>query len=89
MCLTRADLEHHDAHGVGDDVVELACDPRALLRHRDTRRRLALPLGPGRALFGRLGLLRALAERVARDPGDRRTRSGMKMSSLVDVPGML
>ena len=44
-----ADLEHHDAHGVGDDVVELAGDPRALLRHRDACRRLALALGPGRA----------------------------------------
>ena len=65
-----ADLEHHHADGVGDDVVELACDPRALLRHRDARRRLALALGLGRAFFRRFGLLGALAQGVACEPGD-------------------
>ena len=64
-----ADLEHHDADGVGDDVVELAGDPRTLLRHRDARR-LALALGVRRALFRRFGLLGTLTQRVARDPGD-------------------
>ena len=44
-----ADLEHHHADGVGDDVVELARDPRALLRHRDACGRLALALGLRRA----------------------------------------
>jgi hypothetical protein len=31
----RADLEHHDADGVGDDVVELARYARALLGNGD------------------------------------------------------
>ena len=53
-----ADLEHHHAHGVGDDVVELAGDPRALLGHRDARRRLSLASrASGRAHLRRLGLL--------------------------------
>ena len=65
-----ADLEHHHADGVGDDVVELAGDPRALLRNRDTRGRLALALGPDRALFRRFGLLGPLTQGPARDPGD-------------------
>ena len=46
-----ADLEHHHADGVGDDVVELARDPRALLRDRDARRCLTLALGLDRALL--------------------------------------
>ena len=65
-----ADLEHHHAHGVGDDVVELARDPRALLRDGDPRRGLALPLRLRRARLGGLGLLGALAQREAREPGD-------------------
>ena len=44
-----ADLEHHHAHGVSDDVVELPRDPRTLLCHRDACGRLALALGLGRA----------------------------------------
>ena len=66
----RADLEHHDAHCVGDDVVELPCDPHTFLGHGDTRRRVAIALRLGSAPFRRLGLLRALAEREARDPAD-------------------
>ena len=66
-----ADLEHHHADGVGDDVVELARDPRALLGDGDARRRLALPLGLGRARLGRLGLLGPLAQREAGEPDDR------------------
>ena len=65
-----ADLEHHHAHGVGDDVVELARDPRALLGDRDARRCLSLPLGEGRAHLRRFGLLGTLAQGVAGDPGD-------------------
>ena len=79
-----ADLKHHHAHGVGDDVVELARDPGSLLGHRDPSggfslalgegrahlRRLSLPLGEGRAHLRRLGLLGTLAEGVAGDPGD-------------------
>ena len=79
-----ADLEHHHAHGMGDDVMELAGDPRALLGHRDPcgglslplgerrahLRRLSLALGEGRAHLRRLGLLRTLTQGVAGDPGD-------------------
>ena len=65
-----ADLEHHHADGVGDDVVELAGDPRALLCHRDACCRLTLALGVGRAFFRRFRLLRTFTQGVARDPGD-------------------
>ncbi len=64
------DLEHHHADRMGDDVVQLARDPRSLLCHRDTCSRLALALGLRRAHLGRLGLLGALAQRVAREPAD-------------------
>ena len=85
-----ADLEHHHADRVGDDVVELARDPRALLRDGDARRRLALALGLDRALLRRLGLLGALAQRDSRRARPTTNRSGMKTSSLVVVvPGML
>ena len=66
----RADLEHHHADGMGNDVVKLAGNPRTLLCHRDTCRRLALPLGPGRTLLRRFGLLGTLTQGVTRDPGD-------------------
>ena len=52
-----ADLEHDHADRMRDDVVQLARDPRPLLRDRDARRRLALPLRLARAGLGRLGLL--------------------------------
>jgi hypothetical protein len=65
-----ADLEHHHADGVGDDVVELARDPRPLLGHRDAGRRVPVPLGLGRAHLGRIGLRGALAHREARQPAD-------------------
>ena len=64
------DLKHHHAHGVGDDVVELARDPRTLLRHGDSRGGISLPLGQCRAHLRRFGLLRTLTQGVARDPGD-------------------
>ncbi len=67
----RADLEHHHADRVGDDVVQLACDPRALLGDRDACGRLALPFGLGRADLGRLGLLGALAQGKACGPAMR------------------
>ena len=50
------DLEDHHADCVGDDVVQLARDARALLCHRDPRRRLALALCLGRANFGGFSL---------------------------------
>ena len=55
-----ADLEHHHADGVGDDVVELARDPRALLCDCDARRCVPLPLGLGRAYFRCFSLLGTL-----------------------------
>ena len=66
----RPDLEDHDAHCVGDDVVKLPCDPHALLGHRNARSCVTIPLRLGRATFRRLGLLRAFAQREARDPAD-------------------
>ena len=65
-----ADLEHHHAHGVGDDVVELARDPRPLLRDGDPGGRLALPLRLRRTCLGRVGLLGPGVEREAGEPGD-------------------
>ena len=65
-----AHLEHHHADGVGDDVVELAGDPRTLLGHGDACRRLALALGLDRAGLGRLGLALPFAESEAGEPGD-------------------
>ena len=56
-----ADLEHHHAHRVGDDVVQLARDPCPLLRYRDACGRLALAFGLRRADLGRLRLLRTVA----------------------------
>ena len=56
-----ADLEHHHADGVGDDVAQLARDPRALLGHGHPRCRLSLLLGLGRADLRRLCLLGPLA----------------------------
>ena len=72
----RADLQHHHADGVGDDVVQLARDPRALLGDRDARGRLPLPLGVRGALLGRLGLLGPLAQGEAGEPADREQRPG-------------
>ena len=66
-----ADLQHHHADGVGDNVVELARDPRALLGHGEAGRRLAPALGLERALLGLLGLLGPLAQRIAGEPADR------------------
>ena len=66
-----ADLEHHHAHRVRDDVVQLARDPGALLGHGDACRRVALALGRGRALLGRLGLLGALVDGEPAQPADR------------------
>ena len=40
-----ADLQHHDADCMRDDVVKLSRDPRALLGHCDSRSSIPLPLG--------------------------------------------
>ena len=65
-----ADLKHHHADGVGDDVVELARDARALLGDGDARRGLPLPLGLGGTQLRGLGPLRSLAQREAGEPAD-------------------
>ena len=66
-----AHLEHHHADGVGDDVVQLAGDPRALFGDSDAARGVPLALGLRRAALRRLGLLGSLAQREAREPADR------------------
>jgi hypothetical protein len=51
----RAGLDDHDAHVVGDDVVQLAGDPGPLGGHGPVGLPLAValgPLGPGRQLLG-------------------------------------
>ncbi len=65
-----ADLEHHHADGVGDDVVELARDPRAFLGHGDACGRVPFALRDGRAYFRCLSLLGAFAQSEAGNPGD-------------------
>ena len=70
----RSDLEHHHADGVGDDVVQLAGDPCALLGDRDAARGVPLALGLYRAHLRRFGLLGALAQREAGEPADREQR---------------
>ena len=66
----RPDLQHHHADGVGDDVVQLARDARALLRDGDAGGRLALVLGHSRAFLRRLRLRSPLAHGEAGEPGD-------------------
>ena len=65
-----ADLEHHHADGVGDDVVQLAGDARALLGDGDAGGGGALPLGLGRPRLRRFGLLRSLAHRKSGEPAE-------------------
>ena len=65
-----ADLEHHHADGVRDDVVEFAGDPCTLLGRRDPRRRLPVALGLGRACLCRFGFPGPLAHRKAGQPAD-------------------
>jgi hypothetical protein len=55
---------------VGNDVVELARDPRAFLGHSDACSRVPLALRDGRAYFRCLSLLGALAQSKAGNPGD-------------------
>ena len=72
----RPHLQDHHADRVGDDVVELARDPAALLGHRHPGRRLPLPLGAQRALLRGLGPLGPLPQRVADEPADREEDRG-------------
>ena len=64
----RAHLEHHHADGVGDDVVQLARDPGALLGDGDARGGLAFVLGVNGALLCRLRVDGAGAQGEAGDP---------------------
>ena len=59
-------LEHHRAHAVGDDVVQLARDPGALLRYRLAGALLALLLEDGRVPLVAGGLVGAPLEQAAR-----------------------
>ena len=72
----RADLQHHHAHRVRDDVVQLTRDPRPLLGHGEPGRRLALPLGLRRALLGGLGLHRRARAARSRPASRSRTAAG-------------
>ena len=84
-----ADLQHHHADGVGDDVVELARDPRALLGDGDAGRRLALPLGLGSraAPPPRPAAARSRSAKPASQPIANST--GMKTSSPARVVGVV
>ena len=82
-----AGLEHHDAHGVGDDVVELARDASPLLGDGEPRGRLALRL---RVLGPALGVLRALLARGSapgRCPGHRDQHA--VMANVANAPATL
>ena len=81
-----AHLENHDTDRVGDDVVQLACDPRPLLRDGDARRSFTLALGLRRARLRRFRLLGALAQRKAGEPADP-NRSGVKTSWAAEWSG--
>src|SRR4029453_6841790 len=67
-------LEHHHAHGMRDHVMQLTRDSGALLSDRDTSRRRALPLRPGRAFLRLFGLRGALVQREAGKPADQEHR---------------
>jgi hypothetical protein len=66
------DVEHHDAQGMGDYVVQLTRDPGAFLGDRDPRGRLALAFGLLGAVLGRLGLEALLPLREPSEPGKRK-----------------
>ena len=68
-----SDVQHHDAHRVRDDVVQLTRDPRPFFRHGDPRERLALPFGARGARLGSVGLARR--GRAARARPSRRSRT--------------
>ena len=53
----RADLEHHHADGMRDDVVQFACDARSLLRNRNPSGGLSFPLGKHRSHLRCLALM--------------------------------
>src|SRR5437763_3147952 len=67
----RRGLHGHHADAVADDVMQLAGDPRALVRHRQASPFLPLALGAGRPLSGHIRLVELAAEREPDRPGNR------------------
>ena len=80
----RAGLDDHHAHVVGDEVVQLAGDPRALVGHRLARAQVALALEQLRARGERLGPQLALADRAAGDE-HRHDRTTVKCTPSADA----
>ena len=76
-----ADLQHHHADRVRDDVVQLARDPRALLGDRDPRRRLGSP-SPGPAASAC-----AARSRSANPASHASAKTGVKTMSPVASSG--
>ena len=84
-----ADLQHDHADRVGDDVVQLARDPRALLGHGDTRGRLAVALGLGARASAAFGLRAPLAQRRSRRATRSQKNAGTKTKSPAAVVGVV
>src|SRR6266545_6618113 len=72
----RRRLHGHHADAVPDDVVQLARDPRALVRDREMSTLLPLALGPGGALFRLVGLPELAADRESDRPEDAEGDAG-------------
>src|SRR5919201_7100442 len=72
----RRSLHGHHADAVADDVVQLAGDPRALVRHCQPRPFLPLALGPCRPLPRDVRLAELAAEREPDRPGDGEDEAG-------------
>ena len=83
-----ADLEHHHADGVGDDVVQFACDACAFLGDGDPRGRVPLVFGQCRPHLRRLGLL---SRSRSANPASQLIAnwSGMKMICGVEWSGIV
>ena len=84
-----ADLQHHHADGVRDDVVQLPRDPRALIGDGDARRRVALAARPRCARTSAASACSARS-RTAKPASQQIPNStGMKTSWLAGWPGAL
>ena len=68
-------LDDHHAHPVGDDVVQVACDPGSFIEHGLPRQQLAFGLGPHRTLLERSEPLATFEHDLARHPGRQVDRS--------------
>jgi len=66
-----AGLQHHQAHAVGDDVVELARDACSLVGDRGLDLLLTLGLQLRRSCFEPVTTQHAVAKSLAEGPGDR------------------